>query len=613
MRFAALLSVTTLALGAPAIPADPGLPRVVPNDNRIPAGRMAGDTLELDLEVRMAVWYPEADSGPGVEVAAFAEAGKPPTIPAPLIRVREGTTIRLRVRNLLGDSVLTVHGLFTHPAAEGDSIVLPVGGGAERTFAAGAPGTYLYFALPGSHRIDVDDERQQMGGALIVDPAEGSPPDRVFVMNIWGRTLDSVNYGNALAINGRSWPWTERIGAEMGDSLRWRIVNLSARSHPMHLHGFYFRLNAEGDVRSDSAIAPDQQPLLVTQRMAPFTTMRLTWAPDRPGNWLFHCHIGFHVLPTARVVPVSVDHADWSAHDAGRHMSGLILGIEVPAPPGYVDDERTDPERLRLFIQEGPPRHRAPRAMGFVLQRGADEPRSDSVEIPGTTLHLTRGRPTDITVINRTREPSAIHWHGIELESYSDGVPGWSGMGGQLAPFIAPGDSFTARLTLPRAGTFMYHTHLNDLVQLTSGLYGGIVVHEPGARLDPEHDHLFVAGWDGEEGDSLGPRRLINGEEAPPPLRLRAGERHRLRFVNIGPANVVRFQLQRDTTLMPWRVVAKDGAERPPQQVAEVPARAFVNVGETLDAVVELSAGEYQFLGGSPGQPPFYVRRVIVE
>jgi FtsP/CotA-like multicopper oxidase with cupredoxin domain len=293
-------------------------------------------------------------------------------------------------------------------------------------------------------------------------------------------------------------------------------------------------------------------------------------------------------------------------------MSGLILGIEVPKPAGQADEVRADPERLRLFIQEGTPRHRARRAMGFVLQRGAEEPSPDSVEIPGTPLHLTRGRPTDITIINRTRDPSAIHWHGIELESYSDGVPGWSGIGGQLAPFVAPGDSFTARLTLPRAGTFMYHTHLNDVVQLTSGLYGGIVVHEPGSQFDAARDHLFVAGWDGVGSDSLGPHRLVNGEPTPAPLRLQAMESHRLRFVNIGPANMMVFQIRRDTTRVRWRVVAKDGAEFPPLQVRESAASARVDVGETLDAVVALPPGEYRLLGGFPDRP-FYVRRLVVE
>ena len=63
------------------------------------------------------------------------------------------------------------------------------------------------------------------------------------MMNIWGDLLDSTTYRNALAINGRSWPYTERIEATVGDSVRWRVINATARPHPMHLHGFYFRID----------------------------------------------------------------------------------------------------------------------------------------------------------------------------------------------------------------------------------------------------------------------------------------------------------------------------------------------------------------------------------
>src|SRR4029077_15816230 len=50
-------------------------------------------------------------------------------------------------------------------------------------------------------------------------------------------------------------------------------------------------------------------------------------------------------------------------------------------------------------------------------------------ELPpvGNPLVLTRGEPAEIKVVNRLKEPTTVHWHGIELESYYDGVPGWSG------------------------------------------------------------------------------------------------------------------------------------------------------------------------------------------
>jgi FtsP/CotA-like multicopper oxidase with cupredoxin domain len=284
------------------------------------------------------------------------------------------------------------------------------------------------------------------------------------------------------------------------------------------------------------------------------------------------------------------------AHDAATHMAGLVLGIAVRARPDTPEPVRGEARRLRLFVQEGVKRGRSPRTLGFVLQRGARPPAADSVEIPGSPLILTKGQPTDVVIVNRLNEPTAIHWHGIELESYSDGVAGWSGAMKRLAPSVMPGDSFTARLTLPRAGTFMYHTHLNDIEQLTSGLYGGIVVLEPGKRFDTRRDHLLVIGWDGETRPPKLPHVLVNGDSLPSPLRLAAGVTHRLRFVNIGPAGLYRIGIYRDTSLVKWRRLAKDGADLPPARAVVTPAAFLMAVGETYDFEFAPKPGRYRLV-----------------
>ena len=577
-------------------------PPVHPNDNRVPAGRLRGDTLELRLEVRMATWLPEADSGPAIEVAAFAEEGRAPEIPAPLIRVRTGTIVVASVQNLLADSTIALHGLVPHPAAQDDSLMLRPGESTTVTFAAGEPGTYAYRAALGSspHRRGMDPEQEQLAGAFVVDPLGGSPPDRIMVINIWGTPLDSTTYRNALAINGRAWPYTERIEAMVGDSVRWRVINASRRGHPMHLHGFYFRIDGLGDGLTDTNLPPGQRPMVVTQSLAPFQTMALTWVPERAGNWLFHCHVGFHVVPDARLDPPPPESHDRMAHDPAVHMAGLVMGIAVRSAPGVREPARGTARRLHLFVQEGARRGRAPRAMSYVLQRGARAPARDSIEAGSSLLVLTRGEPTDIVVVNRLAEPAAIHWHGIELESYSDGVAGWSGSGDRLAPSIQPGDSFVARLTLPRAGTFIYHTHMNDIEQLTSGLYGGIVVLEPGRRLDRRRDHVFVAGWD---SDAEPVHLLVNGDSLPPPLHLAAGVPQRFRFVNIGAAAKWHFSVYRDTSLVQWRMLARDGAELPPAQALTLPSVERLDVGETRDVELVPAPGTYRLVVGDPKQP----------
>jgi manganese oxidase len=243
--FAATLGV---AGGFPPATSLPPLPRLQPNDNRVSAGRLEGDTLHISLVVQKASWYPEAEDGPSVEVEAYAEEGKTPEIPGPLIRVREGTVIDATVRNDLADSTITVTGLATRPATAPDSLVLEPGASGRVRFVAGAPGTYLYNAdigVPASRNDG--EERQTASGAFVVDPSGGSPPDRIFVINIWGTALDSLTYRNALAINGRSFPWTERMNTTVGDTVHWRWINASERNHPMHLHGLFFRVDSRGD------------------------------------------------------------------------------------------------------------------------------------------------------------------------------------------------------------------------------------------------------------------------------------------------------------------------------------------------------------------------------
>jgi FtsP/CotA-like multicopper oxidase with cupredoxin domain len=335
--------------------------------------------------------------------------------------------------------------------------------------------------------------------------------------------------------------------------------------------------------------------------MKPFTTMSIAFQPDRPGNWLFHCHIGFHVLSMARLG--ETQHDDHASADAGRHMAGLVLGLTVRPERGWKAPPRESPRAMRLIVQEGERRGRASRALSFVLQSGAAEPAADSVELPGSMLVLTRDEPTDITVVNRLREPTAVHWHGIELESYSDGVVGFSGEGRRVAPPIAPGDSFTARLTLRRSGTFIYHTHLNDLDQLTSGLYGAIIVIDPASRFDAETDRVFIAGWD---GDGEPPRLIVNGDSTPPPLDFVRGAEYRLRFVNIGPAASFRALLTRSGDTATWRPRAKDGADVPNHARTERPSVVIVDVGETADFdFIPARTGDYTLtFAHAPTLPP---------
>src|SRR5215207_10940300 len=80
------------------------------NDNRRPAGTLSGGTLTLSLDIVEAAWQPEGEHDPVVRVLAFAEPGKAPVIPGPLLRAPVGTTVRLTLRNR-SDSAVMLGGL----------------------------------------------------------------------------------------------------------------------------------------------------------------------------------------------------------------------------------------------------------------------------------------------------------------------------------------------------------------------------------------------------------------------------------------------------------------------------------------------------------------------
>jgi FtsP/CotA-like multicopper oxidase with cupredoxin domain len=223
---------------------------------------------------------------------------------------------------------------------------------------------------------------------------------------------------------------------------------------------------------------------------------------------------------------------------------------------------------------------------GYALGGSPEEPDARAFTIPGPTLVLRRGEPVAVTIINQSHDKAAVHWHGIAVESYTDGVPGFSGYGTTLLPAVAPGDSLTVRFTPPRAGTFMYHSHFNEFQQVGSGMYGAIVVLEPGRTYDPETDRILVVGDGGPILNVIQgpfPPTVVNGSAAPPPMTLRAGTSYRFRVINIRTDFPAALSLQAADTPVSWRMVARDGADLPAGQQTAGPAALVFAPGQIYD------------------------------
>jgi len=584
---------------------------VAPNDNRRPVGTLEKGVLTVALEARLGRWYPEGQGGRALDVAAFAEQGKALSTPGPLIRVRVGTTVRATLHNRL-DKPLTLFG-FGKTRGLSDSVVVPVDGTSDVSFEATAPGTYYYMA-----RRDPDPlggrtvEDTQLVGVIIVDApnAKRDPDERTLALT-WSCRVDPASRTGlercTMAINGLSWPHTERLGYTQGDSIRWRVINFTEIDHPMHLHGFFFRVNSKGDGVVDSVYAPDQRRMGVTEVIAPFQTMSLAWKADRSGNWIFHCHYATHL---SDLVTLDTDHGSLDstmlAHhpsDRPHQMYGLVMGISV-APKGPAATVNGPERRIRIVQRERPNVYGSQPGMSFVVDGTPEASDPNAMPVPGPMLVLERGKPVAVTIVNQSDDHAAVHWHGIELESYPDGVPGWSGSGSSVLPAIPPQDSLTVHWTPPRAGSYMYHSHFREAQQMGSGLYGPIIVLEPGQRFDPETDKVLFFGTAGrQENPVFGPTPafLMNGKAQPDAMDLKAGTRYRFRLFNLAGDGPMTVSIAAGDAPVQWRATAKDGYPLPASQATQRPAVLTFDPGEIYDfELTPSAAGELTLRFGLP-------------
>ena len=77
-------------------------------------------------------------------------------------------------------------------------------------------------------------------------------------------------------------------------------------------------------------------------------------------------------------------------------------------------------------------------------------------------------------------EHTTVHWHGMLLPNGMDGV------GGLTQPHIPVGKTFVYEFALNRSGTFMYHPHSDEMVQMAMGMMGSFwCIPRTPPSLDP--------------------------------------------------------------------------------------------------------------------------------
>lgn len=233
-------------------------------------------------------------------------------------------------------------------------------------------------------------------------------------------------------------------------------------------------------------------------------------------------------------------------------------------------------------------------------------------QVPGPLLRLREGVPVTIDVANATQSADLVHWHGLAINSHSDGAVE------EGSPLIAPGATLRYQFTPRPSGTRWYHTHAAAMDNLGLGTYSGqfgfLLVEngrEPG-RYDQEVN-LAIHHWEPKfvpmveamrsssanvpqtSGSDVGYRyATINGHMlgAGEPLRVKQGQRVLMRLLNASATENVALALPGHH----FTVIAMDGNAAPQPRSVQVLSLA---VAERVDAIVEMNKPGVWVLGST--------------
>jgi len=216
-------------------------------------------------------------------------------------------------------------------------------------------------------------------------------------------------------------------------------------------------------------------------------------------------------------------------------------------------------------------------------------------QVPGPEIRVRQGERLRVTARNGLTQSTTVHWHGLRVPNAMDGVPGLT-----QEP-IPPRGSFVYEFAAEDAGTFWYHPHFKSAEQVGRGLAGPLIVEErtPPAvdreltwvlddwRLDSDGAiAAFGQPHDMSHAGRLGNSATLNGG-SPETIPVRAGERLRLRLVNVANARTFALAFEGHE---PW-VVALDGHPVAPFRAPD--GRVVITAAQRVDLVLDM--------GGAPG------------
>lgn len=186
---------------------------------------------------------------------------------------------------------------------------------------------------------------------------------------------------------------------------------------------------------------------------------------------------------------------------------------------------------------------------------------------PGPLIECVEGDTLRIYVTNKLPEPTTVHWHGVIVPAGMDGVAGLT----QKA--IPVGKTFRYEFRMPKAGTFMYHPHFDEMTQIALGMVGMIVVHprRPTQRRVRDyslmsHEWMIPIGARRPDPMAMSDFNVLTFNHkafpATEPLVAEKGDLVRIRLGNLGPMDHHPIHLHGYA----FEVVETDGGPIPKQR-----------------------------------------------
>lgn len=184
--------------------------------------------------------------------------------------------------------------------------------------------------------------------------------------------------------------------------------------------------------------------------------------------------------------------------------------------------------------------------------------------VHGPTIEAVEGDRVRIYVTNKLTEPTTVHWHGLFLPNGMDGV------GGVSQKTIQPGETFKYEFPLIQHGTFMYHSHHDEMTQMALGMIGLFIVHPREPKSQVDHDFaIMLSEWKIDVGARRpDPNEMtdfnvltMNARVFPgtAPLVVKKNSRVRIRIGNLGAMDHHPIHLHGHR----FFVTATDGGEVP--------------------------------------------------